>query len=178
MLVAVMLSAQCTDARVNLVTKTLFKKYKTTGDFAKANLRELEREIFSTGFYREKAKHIKEACKIILEKHGGRVPDTMQELLKLPGVGRKTANIVLSNAFGKMEGIPVDTHVFRVSRKLGLSKGKTPEAVERDLMNAFPRMEWEFASIALIFHGRKVCHARKPDCRGCVFKKACPNAFK
>ncbi len=177
-LVAVMLSAQCTDERVNIVTKGLFRKYKTAGDFSFAGRKQLEQEIRSTGFYRNKAKHIIAACKIIHEQHHGKVPSTMDALLKLPGVARKTANVILSAAFNKNEGIVVDTHVKRVSFRLGLTKQKNPVKIEQDLMKIFPQKEWGEFALQLLFHGRAVCQARKPKCSACVLNKICPSAFK
>ncbi len=176
-LVAVMLSAQCTDRRVNIVTKELFKKYKTAKDFAKANRKTLEKEIRSTGFYRNKTKNVINANKKILEEYNGKVPENMEDLLKLPGVARKTANVMLSSAFGKNEGIAVDTHVKRVSFRLGLTKQKNPEKIEQDLMRLFERKSRSKISLQLIFHGRKVCQARKPRCSKCVLNKLCPSAF-
>jgi endonuclease-3 len=178
MVVGVILSAQCTDKRVNEVGKTLFKRYRTFSDFAGCDLRELEREIYSTGFYHNKAKNIKACCKMIVEKFSGRLPGTMEELLTIPGIGRKSANVILSNAFRKNEGVVVDTHVFRLARRLGLSKGKTAEAVERDLMAAVPRKKWLAVSNLLVRHGREICRARGPECGKCVLNKSCPSAFK
>ena len=178
LLVAVILSAQCTDARVNMIVKPLFKKYKTAKDFANADRKTLEKEIHSTGFYRNKAKNIINACKMIEEKFSGKVPNTMPELLELPGVARKTANIVLSEGYGKIEGIAVDTHVTRLSNRLGLTKHKNPEKIERDLMQLFPKKDWSEVSLRLIWHGRAVCKARKPLCASCSVSKLCPSAFK
>jgi endonuclease-3 len=175
MLVATMLSAQCTDERVNKVTPRLFEKYRAAGDFAKASLRELEASIHSTGFYHNKAKNIMAAARMISEKFSGRVPDTMEGLLSLPGVARKTANVVLQNAFGKVEGIVVDTHVRRLSQRLGLSKEDDPEKIEKQLMAVLPLEEWGAVSYLLIEHGRKVCQAKKPDHEGCVLKAVCPS---
>ncbi|MEM3374139.1 MAG: endonuclease III [Candidatus Woesearchaeota archaeon] len=174
LLIAVILSAQCTDERVNKITKELFKKYKTAKDYAEADINELKQYIKSAGFYNSKAKYIKETCKIILEKHNGKVPNTMQELLKLPGVARKTANIVLSNGFNKNEGIAVDTHVRRLSYRLGLTKNKQPEKIEKDLMKIFPKNEWNTITYYLIEHGRKICKARKPKCKECFLNHICP----
>ncbi|MFQ3675072.1 MAG: endonuclease III [Endomicrobiia bacterium] len=173
LLVATILSAQCTDARVNIVTKTLFKKYKTVKDFANADLKTFEQEIKSTGFYHNKAKNIINASKIILEKFNGKVPDTMEDLISLPGVARKTANIVLSNAYGKIEGIAVDTHVRRLSYRIGLSDNTDPEKIEQDLMNSLPKENWFETTYLLIEHGRKICDARKPLCDRCVIKDMC-----
>lgn len=174
-LVATILSAQCTDARVNMVTKNLFKKYKTVKDYANADLKEFEQEIRSTGFYRNKAKNIINSAKIILKDFGGKVPDTMQDLLKLPGVARKTANIVLYNGFGKVEGIPVDTHVKRLANRLGLTENSEPEKIEEDLMKILDKSEWGNFSYYLIEHGRKVCDARSPKCSICILNKLCPS---
>lgn len=160
LLVAVILSAQCTDKRVNIVTETLFKKYKTAKDFAEAKQSVFEQEIRSTGFYRNKAKNIIGATKMIVEKFSGKVPDKMENLLKLPGVARKTANVVLYSAFGKNEGIAVDTHVMRLSGQLGLTKEKSPEKIEQDLMKLIPRTEWGKFSLRMILAGRNVCSAK------------------
>ena len=178
LLIATILSAQCTDKRVNMVTPALFKKYKTAKDFANARPGELEKEIQSTGFYRSKAKSIRSACADIAAKHGGEVPQTMDELVALHGVGRKTANVVLGNAFGKNEGVVVDTHVTRLSRRLGLTRQTTPEKIELDLMKLIPRADWTNFSHWLIWHGRRRCFARKPDCAGCEIQRLCPSAFK
>ena len=177
-LVAVMLSAQCTDERVNIVTKELFQKYFTAKDFATADRKRLEREIRSTGFYRNKAKNIIAACKIIQEQHSGRVPWNMEELLKLPGVARKTANVVLSALFNKNEGFVVDTHVKRVAFRLGLTKNKNPEKIEKDLMKVVPQRDWGSFALQLVWHGRAVCQAKKPRCSECLLNKLCPSAFK
>ena len=177
-LVAVILSAQCTDERVNIVTKELFKKYKTAADFSKAKQKTLEKEIHSTGFYKNKAKNIIAANKLIVKNHKGKVPKTMEELLSLPGVARKTANVVLGGCYGINQGIAVDTHVKRVSFRLGLTQHTNPEKIEQDLMQVFPQKEWENMSLRIIFHGRKTCQARKPNCTGCVLNKLCPSAFK
>ena len=174
LLVATILSAQCTDERVNKVTEKLFKKYKTANDFANTSLKELGRDVRPTGFYNSKAKYIKGACKAIIKNHKGEVPDKMKELVKLPGVGRKTASVVLGVVFGKAEGVVVDTHVFRVSKRLGLSKGNSPEIVERDLMEILPKKCWIDWSDHLIWHGRKVCNARKPLCNICTLGVRCP----
>jgi endonuclease-3 len=177
LLVATILSAQCTDKRVNEVTKILFKKYSTPNDYIKTTQEELEKEIYSTGFFRNKAKNIKELCKILVNEYDSKVPDTMEDLLKLPGVARKTANIVLSGAFGKIEGIAVDTHVKRVSARLGLTANTNPDKIEKDLMEVIPRNNWDIFTLLLINHGRKVCIARKPLCGECVLNKLCPSAF-
>src|SRR5262249_36293046 len=173
LLVATILSAQCTDVRVNMVTPALFARYPDAEAFANANLRQLEKMIQSTGFFRNKAKNIKECCKTIVREHGGQVPGTLEELVKLPGIGRKTANVVLGDAFN-VPGITVDTHVLRLSRRLGLTKHTNPEKVERDLMALIPQAEWTTFSHRLIFHGRQVCFARKPNCEGCLMNSFCP----
>lgn len=173
LLIATILSAQCTDARVNLVTKDLFRKYREPQDYIRVAPEELESDIRSTGFYRNKARSIRGAAKMILEKFGGSVPETMEELVQLPGVARKTANVVLGVAFGKAEGIVVDTHVFRVSRRLDLTKAETPEETERDLMKIIPRDRWISFSHQMILHGRTNCKARKPLCLTCPLEKVC-----
>jgi endonuclease-3 len=176
LLIATILSAQCTDVRVNIVTKTIFKKYKTVKDWADAPLEEIEQDIKSTGFYRNKALNIKNACKKIIDNYNNKVPNTMDELLGLNGVGRKTANVVLGNAFG-VPGIVCDTHVIRLSRRLELSANTdNPEKLEFDLMEIVPKENWTFFSHLLIFHGRKICKARKPDCGICPIAKYCPAA--
>ena len=175
LLIATILSAQCTDKRVNMVTPALFKKYRTAADYAKAAPAELENAIKSTGFFRNKAKSIRAATLTIIEKFNGRVPETMDELRELPGVGRKTANVVLGNAFGKYEGIVVDTHVVRLSYRLGLTKQTDPEKIERDLMKLVPREHWTNWSHWLIWHGRRRCYARKPDCANCEIFRLCPS---
>jgi len=175
LLVATILSAQCTDKRVNMVTPELFKKYRTAKDYANAPQAELENAIRSTGFYRNKTKSIRAAMRAIAEEHGGKVPNAMEKLRALPGVGRKTANVVLSNAFGKNEGIVVDTHVARLSHRLGLTKQKDPEKIERDLMKLIPREYWTDWSHWLIWHGRRRCFARKPDCSQCEVFQLCPS---
>jgi endonuclease-3 len=177
-LVATILSAQCTDKRVNIVTKSLFKKYKTPEDYANADLAELEQEIRSTGFYRNKAKNIKNAGKMLVEKFDSQVPRTMEEILELPGVARKTANIVLSNAYGVIVGIAVDTHVRRLSKRLGLTENTNPDKIEADLMQIVPESHWKSITNLLISHGRNVCQARKPKCSICTLNKICPSAFK
>jgi endonuclease-3 len=174
LLVATILSAQCTDRRVNLVTPVLFAKYRTAKDFAQANLADLEQIIRSTGFYKNKARAIQAACRDIAEKHGGQVPRTMEELIQLPGVGRKTANVVLGNAFGVNAGIVVDTHVARLARRLGLTSETTPEKIERELMTLVPREKWTLFSHWLIWHGRRRCFARRPDCAHCEIQELCP----
>ena len=175
LLIATILSAQCTDKRVNMVTPALFKKYRTAADYAKAAPAELENAIKSTGFFRNKAKSIRAATLTIAEKFNGCVPETMDELRELPGVGRKTANVVLGNAFGKNEGIVVDTHVVRLSHRLGLTKQTDPEKIERDLMKLVPREHWTNWSHWLIWHGRRRCFARKPDCTQCEIFRLCPS---
>ena len=178
LLIATILSAQCTDERVNIVTADLFRKYRTWQDYAAAPASELERDIHSTGFFRNKAKSIQGACRMIGERYGGRVPDSMDELLELPGVARKTANVVLGNAFGIASGVVVDTHVARLSERLDLSAEKQPERIERDLAVFVPRSDWIIFPHLLIAHGRKVCKARAPLCGECALVKLCPSAFK
>ena len=178
LLVATILSAQCTDKRVNVVTVGLFKKYRTAADYAKANPAELEQDIKTTGFYRNKAKNIQGCCRKLVERHGGQVPQTMEELTHLDGVGRKTANVVLGNAFGRHEGIVVDTHVTRLSYRLGLTRQNDPEKIEQELMKFVPRELWTLFSHWLIWHGRRRCYARSPDCPNCEIKKLCPSAGK
>jgi endonuclease-3 len=175
LLIATILSAQCTDKRVNMVTPALFKKYRTAADYAKAPQPELERAIRSTGFFRNKTKSIRAATSTIDKKFGGKVPDSMEELRELPGVGRKTANVVLGNVFGKNEGIVVDTHVARLSQRLGLTKQKDAEKIERDLIKLVPREHWTNWSHWLIWHGRRRCYARKPDCAHCEVFRLCPS---
>lgn len=177
LLVATILSAQCTDERVNVVTSSLFRKYRTWEDYASAPAAELENDIRPTGFFRNKAKSIQGACRQIGERHGGDVPRSMEELLELPGVARKTANVVLGNAFQIASGVVVDTHVSRLSARLGLSPEKAPEKIERDLVGLLPESEWIDFSHLLIAHGRKVCKARGPLCGECVLAKLCPSAF-
>src|SRR5450432_1623174 len=174
LLVATILSAQCTDKRVNLVTPALFARYRTAADYAAAPTAELEKAIQSTGFFRNKTKSIRAAAAAIEKEHGGKVPQTMDELHALPGVGRKTANVVLGNAFGKNEGIVVDTHVARLSQRLGLTSETDPEKIERDLMKLLPRKQWTNWSHWLIWHGRRRCYARKPDCENCELLRLCP----
>ena len=175
LLVATILSAQCTDKRVNLVTPRLFAKYKSASAFASARPGKLEDDIRSTGFFRNKARSIRAAAAAIEKDHQGRVPETMEELRQLPGVGRKTANVVLGNAFGKDEGIVVDTHVARLSLRLGLTRQSDPEKIERDLMKIIPREHWTNWSHWLIWHGRRRCFARKPDCANCEVFRLCPS---
>jgi len=178
LLIATILSAQCTDERVNILTKTLFKKYRHPEDYANADLNELEQEIRSTGFYHNKAKNIKKCCQMLVEKFDSQVPETMQELLELPGVARKTANVVLSNAYGIIEGIIIDTHVRRLAQRLGLTKNDNPNKIEEDLMKLVPKAQWLRFADLLIFHGRRVCTPKKPKCEACVISKLCPSAFK
>jgi endonuclease-3 len=175
LLIATILSAQCTDKRVNLVTPALFAKYRTAADFAAARPAALEKAIQSTGFFRNKTKSIRAATAAIVQAHGGKVPQTMAELRALPGVGRKTANVVLGNAFHKDEGIVVDTHVVRLAQRLGLTKNQDPEKIERDLMKLVPRAHWTDWSQWLIWHGRRRCFARKPDCVNCELLRLCPS---
>src|ERR687889_1165335 len=177
LLVATILSAQSTDVRVNQITGGLFEKYHTAEDYAEADPLLLEEEIRSVGFFRNKARSIKNMALALVEEHGGEVPRTMEELVRLPGVGRKTANVVLGNAFGVDEGVVVDTHVRRLSNRLGLSKENEPEKIERDLLEIVPREERTLFSHLLIFHGRRVCTSRKPDCPNCVLNHVCPSAF-
>ena len=176
LLVATILSAQCTDARVNIVTKELFKKYKTAADYANARLKTFEQEIRSTGFYHNKAKNIIEAANMIVERFNGKVPDSMEKLIELPGVARKTANIVLSHGYGKIEGIAVDTHVRRVSYRLGLTKNEDPVKIEEDLMKIAAKKDWPLLSDILIAHGRAICSAKKPKCPECILGHFCPSA--
>jgi endonuclease-3 len=176
LLAATILSAQCTDVQVNAVTKTLFKKYKTIEDYAHANPSVFEKEIFSTGFYRMKTKHVIECANIILSDYGGQVPQTMAELTKLPGVGRKTANIVLARGFGIIEGIAVDTHVKRLSNKLGFTENEDPEKIEKDLMKLAKKEDYDDLSLSIIFHGRRVCNAQRPKCGLCQIRELCPSA--
>jgi endonuclease-3 len=178
LLVATILSAQTTDVQVNQVTKKLFEKYRTAEDYAGTDPGELEEDIRPTGFYRNKARTLQAMARALLERHGGEVPRTMAELDALPGVGRKTANVVLGNAFGVDEGVVVDTHVRRVSNRLGLTEEKDPEKIEQDLLRLVPEGDRTLFSHLLIFHGRRVCKARKPDCPGCVLNDICPSAFK
>jgi endonuclease III len=174
LLVATILSAQCTDKRVNIVTAELFQRHKQPEDFVKMSQEELEKIIHSTGFYRNKAKNIRAAAQKILETHGGKIPRTLEELSALPGVGRKTANVVLGNAFDINEGVVVDTHVTRLSNRLKLTTHKDPVKIERDLMKLFPERVWADLSHWLIWHGRRRCYARNPDCAACELREICP----
>jgi endonuclease-3 len=173
LLVATILSAQCTDVRVNIVTKTLFKKYKSAADWANAPIEQIEQDIKTTGFYRNKAANIQKACKKLIETFGGKVPATMEELLTLNGVGRKTANVILGNAFDT-PGVVCDTHVIRLSRRLGLSENSDPVKLEFDLMEIVPKKNWTLLSHLIVFHGRNICQARKPKCDVCPIAKYCP----
>jgi endonuclease III len=177
LLIATILSAQCTDERVNIVTADLFRKYQSPADYAKVSPRELEKDIRTTGFFRNKTKSIQGAARMLDESFGGKVPTTMDELLELPGVARKTANVVLGNAFGVKAGVVVDTHVTRLSRRLGLTKEKQAEKIERDLIEIVPRKDWVIFPHLMIYHGRKVCRARNPSCDACVIEKYCPSSF-
>jgi len=180
LLVATILSAQCTDKRVNMVTAELFGRYRTAADYAAAPQERFEQEIRSTGFFRNKAKSIRAAAAVICEKYAGKVPDRMDDLLSLPGVARKTANVVLGNAFGKKEGIVVDTHIIRLAGRLKLTRHEDNQGdrIEKDLMQLVPRADWTLFPHLLIFHGRRVCTARKPNCAGCAISKLCPSAGK
>jgi endonuclease-3 len=178
LLVATILSAQCTDKRVNIVTAALFKKYRSPADYANAELAQLEREIKTTGFYRNKARNIQACCRSLTERHHGQVPRTMEELVELGGVGRKTANVLLGNAFGLNVGIVVDTHVTRLSQRLGLTGETDPAKIEQALVRLVPREQWALFSHWLIWHGRRRCFARKPDCGNCEIRKLCPSAGK
>jgi endonuclease-3 len=178
LLVATILSAQCTDKRVNMVTPALFKKYRTARAYAEAPQEELESEIQSTGFFRQKAKSLRAMAADLVAKHGGKVPATMEDLTALRGVGRKTANVVLGNAYGLNEGVVVDTHVTRLSLRLGLTRQTSAEKIEQDLMKLVPAEKWTLFSHWLIWHGRRRCYARKPDCDGCEVQHLCPSAYK
>ncbi|MCR4263433.1 MAG: endonuclease III [Candidatus Roizmanbacteria bacterium] len=178
LLVAVILSAQCTDKRVNIVTQSLFAKYKTVSDYAHAKQEVFEQDIRSTGFYRNKSKHIIAAAKLVQEKFKGKIPKTMEEMLTIPGVARKTANVVLGNAHRIVEGIAVDTHVIRLSQRLGFSDQKDPVKIEKDLMRLFPKKEWFGLTYRLIDHGRATCEAKKPKCDECFLNTVCPSAFQ
>ncbi|MSP13990.1 MAG: endonuclease III [Chloroflexi bacterium] len=175
LLVATILSAQCTDERVNLVTPALFAKYPTADAFAQADRAELEEAVRSTGFYRNKAAHIQQACRLLVDKHHGEVPADMAALLELPGVARKTANVVLGVSYGIAEGVVVDTHVKRLAQRLGFTAETDPEKIERELMELVPHENWIIFSHLLIFHGRRICQARKPDCAHCPLNDLCPS---
>ncbi len=175
LLIATILSAQCTDERVNVVTADLFRKYRTPQDFVDVPKSELEKDIHSTGFFRNKARNIKAASQRIIDVYGGKIPRTMEEILTLGGVARKTGNVVLGNAFGIASGVVVDTHVSRLSQRLGLTDEKTPEKIERDLEQLVPKRNWIMFPHWMIFHGRQVCHARKPKCTECVLADICPS---
>ena len=176
LLIATILSAQCTDERVNKVTPGLFRVYPTPAHFAATSQAVLEAEIRSTGFYRMKAKNILGCCAALMERHGGSVPASMEALVQLPGVGRKTANVVLGQAFGVSSGIVVDTHVHRLARRMGLTEADQPEKIEEDLMALFPRKDWIDVGSMMILHGRRTCQARKPDCPACLVRTLCPSA--
>lgn len=177
LLVATILSAQCTDKRVNLVTPALFARFKTAKDFAGASLPELEKYVRTTGFYRNKAKSVKAAGQALVEKFGGQVPKTMEELIHLPGVGRKTANVVLGTGYGIASGVVVDTHVNRIAARLGLTPKESPEKMEKRLMEVIPKEHWIRFPHQIIYHGRAVCKAQRPNCPGCVLNKLCPSAI-
>jgi endonuclease-3 len=177
LLVATILSAQSTDKQINKVTADLLKKYRTAADYADAPREQLEEDIRSSGFYRQKAGFIQAVTRGLVERHGGEVPASMEDLTALKGIARKTANIILGNAFGIVEGIAVDTHVWRLAHRLGLSDEKYRDKIERDLMGAFPREKWLAVNYLLIEHGRRVCDAKKPDCESCVLNELCPSAF-
>ena len=177
LLIATILSAQCTDERVNIVTADLFRKYRQPEDYLKVPARELEKDIQSTGFFRNKTKSIQGTSKLLTEEYGGRVPQTMDELLELPGVARKTANVVLGNAFGIKAGVVVDTHVTRLSHRLNFTQQKTAEKIEQDLIGIVPKKDWVIFPHLMIYHGRKVCKARNPLCAECVVEKQCPSSY-
>jgi len=177
LLIATILSAQSTDERVNIVTADLFRKYKKPEDYLKVSAHELEKDIHSTGFFRNKTKSIQGTAKLLTEQYGGEVPHTMDELLELPGVARKTANVVLGNAFGIKAGVVVDTHVMRLSHRLALSKEKTAEKIEQDLIAIVPKKDWVLFPHLMIFHGRKICKARNPLCEECAIEKLCPSSY-
>jgi endonuclease-3 len=177
LLIATILSAQCTDERVNIVTADLFRKYHKPEDYLKVPARELEKDIQSTGFFRNKTKSIQGTAKILTEEFGGEVPHTMDELLELPGVARKTANVVLGNAFGIKAGVVVDTHVTRLSHRLGFAHEKTAEKIERELIPIVPKKDWVIFPHLMIYHGRKICKARNPLCAECVVEKQCPSSY-
>jgi endonuclease-3 len=177
LLVATILSAQCTDERVNMVTADLFRKYRKPEDYLNVSPRELEKDIQSTGFFRNKTKSIQGASKMLTEQYGGQVPRTMEELLELPGVARKTANVVLGNAFDIHAGVVVDTHVTRLSHRLGLTQQKTAEKIEQDLIPIVPKKDWVIFPHLMIYHGRKICKARNPLCAECTIEKQCPSSY-
>jgi endonuclease-3 len=177
LLIATILSAQCTDERVNIVTADLFRKYQKPQDYLNVSPRELEKDIRTTGFFRNKTRSIQGTAKMLTESFGGKVPGTIEELLELPGVARKTANVVLGNAFNVKSGIVVDTHVTRLSRRLGLTIEKQAEKIEQDLIKIVPKRDWVIFSHLLIFHGRKICRARNPACNACAVEKFCPSSF-
>jgi endonuclease-3 len=177
LLIATILSAQCTDERVNIVTADLFRKYRSCADYLNVPAEELQQDIHSTGFFRNKTRSIQGACKKMIEEHGGQVPNDIEQLLALPGVARKTANVVLGNAFGVASGVVVDTHVARLSQLLGLTKQKQPEKIERELMELVPKKDWIDFSHLLIYHGRRVCKARRPECERCVIEPLCPSSL-
>jgi endonuclease-3 len=177
LLIATILSAQCTDARVNIVTQDLFRKYRKPQDYLKISPKELEQDIRTTGFFRNKTKSIQGTAKVLTEQYGGKVPETMEELLELPGVARKTANVVLGNAFGISSGVVVDTHVTRLSHRLGLSAQKTAEKIEEDLIAIVPKKDWVIFPHLMIAHGRAICKARNPLCAECVVEKLCPSSY-
>jgi endonuclease-3 len=177
LLIATILSAQCTDARVNIVTQDLFRKYRKPEDYLKVSEKELQRDIRTTGFFRNKTKSIQGTAKVLTEQYGGKVPETIEELLELPGVARKTANVVMGNAFGIASGVVVDTHVTRLSHRLGLSSEKTAEKIENDLITLVPKKDWVIFSHLLIAHGRAICKARNPLCDQCKIEKLCPSSF-
>ncbi|MBI5355821.1 MAG: endonuclease III [Candidatus Aenigmarchaeota archaeon] len=176
--VSICLSANCSDAMVNRTTPSLFSRFKSFGDFADADRKAIERLIRPIGLYRAKSRNLKEACRMIIEIHGGEIPSTMEELIELPGVGRKIANVLLAVKYGINVGIAVDTHVARLSQRLGLSKSENRAIIERNLMALVPKSSWDRFSLQLIYHGRKVCNARKPKCNECSLSKLCPSAFK
>jgi len=177
LLIATILSAQCTDERVNIVTADLFRKYRSCADYLNVPAEELQQDIHSTGFFRNKTRSIQGACKKMIEEHGGKVPNDIEQLLALPGVARKTANVVMGNAFGVASGVVVDTHVARLSQLLGLTKQKQPEKIERELMELVPKKDWIDFSHLLIYHGRRVCKARRPECERCVIEPLCPSSL-
>jgi endonuclease III len=177
LLIATILSAQCTDERVNMVTANLFRKYRKPADYLKVPPAELQEDIRTTGFFRNKAKSIQGTAKVLVDEYKGQVPHTIEQLLELPGVARKTANVVMGNAFGIASGVVVDTHVTRLSRRLGLTKEKQPEKIEKDLTELVPKKDWVIFPHLLIAHGRKICKARNPLCASCVVEKLCPSSY-